>query len=324
MTTMRALVKYAAGPGHLELRDVPVPMIADGDVLVKISYCGICGSDLHIESGIHPARPPVIIGHEYSGIVAAVGKDVKELRVGDCVGYWRGSSPYLGVGSDGGFAEYMRAPAGTLWRIPDGITLQEATQFETLKIPIRIVRDGIRLEPGDRVVVTGPGPMGLWSANMAKVAGASHVTVLGGPGDEIERLPMALKIGADEAMLLGPDSLATLSGDKAPQCWIDASGAGPAISAAVETIASRGRICVCALGAGPWSVNMSRVAYRNIAITGVWGASDALIREVAEFMSSGKMKVAPLLSVMPLTKWQAAFAMLRRKDAHKILLDPSC
>jgi len=321
---MRALVKTAPGDGHLELRDVPIPEIGDDDVLMKVTYCGICGSDLHMETGIHICYPPVILGHEYTGVVARVGKNVKQFKEGDPVSYHRGPNPFPGVRADGGFAEYMRLPAASLWRTPEGVSPQEATQFETVIVPFALVRDMMRLRPGERVVVTGPGPVGLLTTNIARIDGASHITMLGGPGDEKVRLPKSLEVGADEALPFSPEALAQISGDRSPSCWFETSGAAPAIQAAVECVARKGRIVVSGLGHGPWNLNMARVAYDSIQILGRWGGEHKYIEESAELMRSGQFKVGALISaVMPLTEWREAFAMLRRQEAIKILLDPS-
>jgi L-iditol 2-dehydrogenase len=151
--TMKALVKFAPGPGNLELRDIPIPDIGDDDILMKISYGGICGSDLHIETGSHPCNPPVAIGHEFSGVIAKVGKNVTEFAEGDPVAFWKGWSPYPGVGANGGFAEYLRAPANCIRKTPEGISQAVATQFETIMTPMALVRDVARMRSGERVVM---------------------------------------------------------------------------------------------------------------------------------------------------------------------------
>lgn len=319
---LKALVKTASGPGALELRDVDVPPIGDGDLLLKVSYCGVCGSDLHIEDGIHPCDPPVVIGHEFSGVVVRKGKDVKGFEERDAVAFKRGWSPYPGVGSDGGFAEYMRAPADCMWKTPEGISQAEASQFETVCTPMGFVRDVVGVEAGDRVVVSGPGMIGLLAVNVAKIDGASHVISLGAVGDEAVRLPTAETMGADETLLFGDAALERLK-EFAPQCWIEASGAAAAIEAAVECVGPGGRICIGGLGRGPWSVNMARVAMKSLRIQGAWGGSLKYIPESVGLIRSGQLKMSAPLSVMPLTQWQDAFAMLRRGEGIKILLDPS-
>jgi 2-desacetyl-2-hydroxyethyl bacteriochlorophyllide A dehydrogenase len=319
---MRALVKTAPGPGNLELQEVPIPQIGEGDLLLKVSYCGICGSDLHIEDGIHPCDPPVVIGHEFSGIVDKVGRNVTSFQVGDAVAFRRGWSPYPGVGSDGGFAEYTRAPAEGMWRTPEGVTQQEASQFETVCTPMSLVRDNLAVKPGERVVISGPGMIGLLAANVAKIDGASHVIAVGAASDETCRLPAARAMGADETLVHGEAAIERLR-DFAPQCWVEASGAPTAVESAVECVSKGGRIAVAGLGHGPWNVDMGRVAYNSITIRGQWGGNQEYIPEAAQLIRDAKLKMSVPLSIMPLTEWCEAFDMLRRQEAVKILLDPS-
>ena len=87
---MRALVKTALGPGNLELKDISIPKIGDDDILVKVTFCGVCGSDLHIETGLHDIFPPVVIGHEYTGVAVKFGKNVKQFKEGDPISFMPG------------------------------------------------------------------------------------------------------------------------------------------------------------------------------------------------------------------------------------------
>jgi threonine dehydrogenase-like Zn-dependent dehydrogenase len=319
---MKALVKTAPGPGNLELRDVPIPEIGDDDLLLRVSFCGVCGSDIHIEDGIHPCDPPVVIGHEFSGVVAKVGRYVTGFQEGDAVAFRKGWSPYPGVGADGGFAEYMRAPADSMWKTPEGVSQEEASQFETVCTPMSLVRDNVQVVPGEGVVVSGPGMIGLLAMSIAKIEGASHVVAVGAPSDGDQRLPTTLAMGADEVLVHGKEAIERLR-EFAPQCWIEASGAPVAIATAVACVARGGRIAVAGLGRGPWDVDMARVAYNSITIRGQWGGNQEYIPEAAELIRQGKLKMSTPLSVMPLTQWREAFDLLRGQQAAKILLDPS-
>jgi L-iditol 2-dehydrogenase len=322
--TMPALMKTALGPGNVELREVPVPEIGDEDVLLEVSLCGICGSDLHIYDGVHDVYPPVIMGHEYTGVAAKVGRNVTHLREGDLTSFYRSPGPFPGYRVDGAFARYVKLPAATLWKTPDGISPEQATQFETIRVPIDLVRDTARVQPGQRVVVSGPGHVGLLVVNMARLAGAGHITVLGGPGDEHLRLPKAIEMGADVAELMSEQALAKLAAPNEPCCWLECSGAAQAIEAAVEHIGYGGFIAVSGIGKGPWNVNMWKVARRNLTIRGRWGGKESYVEQSVPLMKSGELKMSATISaVMPMTQWEQAFDLLRRKQAIKILLDPS-
>jgi len=321
--TMKALVKFAAGPGNLELRDIPVPEVGDDDILIKVLYCGICGSDLHIEAGIHPCDPPIAIGHEFSGVVAKVGKNVTSLKEGDRAGFCKGWTPYPGVSGNGGFAEYLWAPANCMCVLPEGISLEAATQFETIMTPAALVRDVAKLKKGERVVVSGPGQIGLLVANLARIEGASHITMIGAPGDVALRLPKALEMGTDEAVVFSEDVYEKID-ENPPSVWFEASGAAAAVQAAAEHVARGGRIVCSGLGDGPWNINMQRVVYRSISIFGKWGGNQSYLTEAIERMLSGELKMdATITDIMPMTGWKEAFEKAHRQEGIKILLDPS-
>jgi threonine dehydrogenase-like Zn-dependent dehydrogenase len=321
---MRALVKTAQGVGNVEIRDVPIPEIGRDDVLMKVALCGICGSDIHIQDGIHECEAPVTLGHEYVGTVAKAGRNVKDLKEGDQVAFFSSPNPFPGYRVDGAHAEYMRVGAKYLWKIPEGVTLEAATQFETVRVPMGLVRDTVQLRPGERIVISGPGPVGLMAVNMAKIEGASHITVLGGPGDEKMRLPKALELGADVAEPFSDEAVAKLQGDGAPRCWIEASGAAVAIEAAVESVSYGGRVAVSGIGKGPWNVNMWRVARRNLLVKGQWGGREEYVGQSVDLIRSGKLKMDSLITAtVPLTEWEKAFDLLRMKEGIKILLDPT-
>lgn len=321
---MKALVKMKPGRGNVALQDVAVPKIGDGDVLMKVTFCGICGSDLHRESGLDPIPTPLILGHEYTGIVARLGRNVTRFKEGDPVSYRRAPHPWPGRERDGAFAEYLQVSADTLWKTPAGIPPEHACQFETVDPPIGLVKQVLQMQPEERVVVSGPGPLGLLTTNIARLCGASYITVLGGPGDEKVRLPAALRMGADEALPYGEETLAKLADDDAPTCWFETSGAAPAIEAAVNGVARGGRISVSGMGEGPWNVNMFRVARENISIHGRWGSPTNNVEEAARRMQMGQLRMEVLVThIMPLSQWREAFDLLHHKEGIKIVLDPS-
>lgn len=323
MTEMQALVKTADGEGNIERKQVPVPGVGPEEVLIEVAFCGICGSDLHIETGAHPVDPPVVLGHEFSGTVAGVGEEVTAFSPGDAVGFHGSWHPFPGVDGDGAFAEYIRAPAASIWNIPQGIDLKEATQFETVRTPMTMVRDTVQLEAGERAVVSGPGPIGLLGTNIAKMEGASAVVVLGTESDSAVRLPAARRLGADDVFVFGDDALASLAEDP-PSVWFETSGAAPAIEAAVDHVAPGGRVACTGLGDGPWNIDMRRVAYENIRVLGQWGGKDGYIEPAAEAIQSGQLNVAEIITdTVPLSEWQDGFEKARSQSGIKVLLDPS-
>ena len=187
---MKALVKKAKGKGQIEMMDYPVPQVKEGYVLIKIKAAGICGSDLKIYDDDHPYYPPVVLGHEFSGVIEEIGSGVQGWRTSDRVvsevhGLVCGSCRFclsgekhvcpskraLGWGIDGGFAEYVSVPAWLLHRIPERITFEEAALMEPMAIAIHGILERAKIEPEDVVVILGCGPLGLLALQMARAEG---------------------------------------------------------------------------------------------------------------------------------------------------------
>ena len=196
---MKAVVKYGYGPRETELRDVPIPEIGDDDLLVEVKAAGVCGSDIAFDDGHHKEIlfPPVVLGHEFSGVVAKVGKNVTEWKVGDRVVsdntgevcghcYACNTADYLscperkgiGYGMDGGFTNYVKILGKTLarvpnslMRIPDCMSFEEAAILDPACNGYMAVVQEAKVMPGDFVAVFGVGALGLViGAGIVKVA----------------------------------------------------------------------------------------------------------------------------------------------------------
>jgi len=214
---MRAVVKTKRGPGNVELRDVDVPKIAPDEVLIEVKRSGICGTDIHIYHDSAFYTPPVVLGHEYSGVIAQIGSEVSDFNVGErvtspatipcgtcfmckinrpnrCIGEQKrilGSHK-----ADGTFTKYVAVPSRILHKIPDALSFDEAAVVEPAACAIHNVSEIVGVNPGDIVVILGPGPMGLLSLQVAKISGAEKV-VITGVGADKDRLRLAERLGAD-------------------------------------------------------------------------------------------------------------------------------
>ena len=209
---MRAAVYTALET--IEFQERPIPKAGPGEVVIKIKYCGICGTDVEIYfEGILP--PGIVLGHENVGTVAEVGEGVEGWEVGDRViagppgpcgqcYYCLHGKPAIcengfeqtnGLRRDGGMAEYMlvKDPKYMLTRIPDHVPFEDAVLMDCIAVAYHgIMESAFRM--GDNVVVSGAGPIGLCLIQLLKIGGAGHITVL--QPSPIKR-EMALKFGAD-------------------------------------------------------------------------------------------------------------------------------
>ena len=255
---MEAVVKTKRGVGFLELRDVPEPEITDDEVLIEIKAAGICGTDVHVKHDTFPYWPPVILGHEFSGEIVEVGNSVSDWKVGDRVvgephtlhcgkcflcrkGHIQNClekrSP--GWGIDGAFTRYMKYPTNLLHRIPDHMSFEQGALVEPAANTVTDIIDRQAIEVGDFVVVLGPGPIGLLAAQVARVAGAREVMIVGAPADEELRLSTARRLGVEHVVNFAEadpvERCMALTGGKGADLVIECSGAPPAIAQAVAS-----------------------------------------------------------------------------------------
>lgn len=209
---MKAAVYY--GKHDLRVVDVPVPEPGPRDVRIRIAYCGVCGTDLHIfngDGGAVPVPEGTILGHEFSGIVDAVGPDVRAFKAGDRVSAdpndWCGECYFCkngkahfctrmkgyGTTYPGGFAEYVCVPEKQVYRLPDGLDLMAASQSETVSCCVNGI-DLCRIRAGSNVLVLGAGPIGLMMIQLARACGAGKIIA-----SELvaEKRELAKKLGAD-------------------------------------------------------------------------------------------------------------------------------
>jgi threonine dehydrogenase-like Zn-dependent dehydrogenase len=223
MEKMKAFVKVRPEPGGVEYLDWDVPSIGGGDVLIQVKAAGLCGTDMHLyewpESIVREYKPklPVVMGHEFSGVVAEVGSKVKNVKAGDrvtvnpllyceqCYFCKDGKQnicdnrPLLGLGVDGAFAESMAVRSSNVYRLDDAVPFDVGALSELTCVGLHAI-GRVRLTGGDTVAVVGAGPLGFIMAVLAKHSGALRVFVTGLKADR-ERLELAGKIGAIPIMV---------------------------------------------------------------------------------------------------------------------------
>ncbi len=214
--TMKAAVASALG-ASLDIREVPVPEVGAGQVLIRVRASGVCHTDLHAVMGDWPVKPtpPFIPGHEGVGEVAAVGPGVTHLKEGDrvgapwlhtacgrcahCVGGWETlceSQQNTGYSVDGGYAEYVRADANYVGRIPDGLDFGPAAPVLCAGVTVYKGLKELEAKPGDWVAISGIGGLGHMAVQYAKAMGFHVVAV----DIHADKLRLARELGADLAL----------------------------------------------------------------------------------------------------------------------------
>ena len=344
--TMRAAVTRDWNDIHVE-SDVPVPALEQGEVLVKVGACGICGTDLKIVSGVYkgswPPALPFIQGHEWSGTVAALGEGVTGLQVGDrvaaenhkgcgtCANCRRGrynlcevarskgkAYKLYGHSAQGAFADYAARPAGLLHKLPDAVSFEEGTIVNQGALGLHAIRR-CRIEPGDTVAVIGPGLVGLITVQLAKAVGATRVIIVGrGP-----RLDLAKELGADDvvdiSMMDTVEGIRSLTDGRGVDCAFECAGAPEAVVASVNSVKRGGRVALVGLtGNKDVSFNTDRIALDEVDVFGVRSSPNAY-PELINLIAAGKVNVKKLISrTYPLEQINAAFDAFRKREGGAI------
>jgi L-iditol 2-dehydrogenase len=326
---MLGVAKLAPGPGNVALVERPEPEAAPGNVVVEVVGAGICGTDLHIADGEYATVVPVTMGHEVSGVVAGVGEGVDEswhgARVvsetyfstcGACP-FCRSGRPNLclerrsiGTHVDGAFAPLLHVPVTNLHRIPEWLDGHAAALAEPLACTCHSLEGAV--EEGEDVLVVGPGPVGLLAAQVARAAGA-RVHVRGTPRDAA-RLAKAGELG-----------LETSADGTAPDAdvVVDCSGAETGIAFGLERARRGGRYVQMGLAGKHVSIPFDLVCFKELTVTSGFASTPLSWERALELIEGREVSLEPLLSdVLPLQRWEEAFAATRAAAGIKFVLDP--
>lgn len=340
---MKAVVKQQIGDGFVDLVEVPEPRLEPGTVLLAPGAVGICGTDLQILHGRFIGYvPPVVMGHEFAGVIDSVGEGVDGLSPGDRVvsethAYICGECFYcrsgiynlcpkrkgFGYGIDGAFTELVRVRKDIIHKLPDEMSIQEAAVLEPTSVALNALTRNSRVLPGESVLVIGPGPIGLLCLQVAKLNGG-RVTVAGTERSR-QRLALAMKLGAvrtiTDSELAEGISNGTLK--NAFDMAIMAAGDASAFETALLAVRPAGKVIHLGETSISAPVQLSLIEKKNITVQGsfshnwpVWENSISLVR-------SGAIDVRSLISHdFELARWREAFGVVENRTGVKVLIRP--
>ncbi len=341
-----AVVNFAPQKHSVELREVPRPEIGPADVLLEVAAVGVCGSDLHQWTADHswPVNYPVVLGHEFAGVIQRVGGAVQGWREGDravseTAAVVDENSPMtrqglynldpnrrgFGYGVDGAMTRFVRVPARCLHRLPENLSFDKAGLTEPCCVAYNAVVMNSSVRPGDRVAVLGPGPIGLLCGALARIQGA-EVAVVGLERDGA-RLAIAEKYGcipiaigsSDEALLqwtqfgdgLGVDGV------------IDAAGISATLKTAIDIVRPAGWITKVGWGKQPYGHSLDPLVQKNITLRGSFSHNWPIWERVIRLLASGQLAVEHIVGgVWPLEQWHEAFEAMHSGQIAKAILRP--
>ena len=342
-------VAVLTGPGKLEFQEKPIPKALAAEAVVKIEYCGICGSDVHCYRDALLFPPGTVLGHEITGVISEAGEKVERFKVGDRVVvrpsaecgqcFWCqngeisvcpnrrlraiGQQP----GKDGGFAEFVKIeyPDQMLFKLPDHVSLKDAALIEPMAVSLHAIRSS-RLKPGDRVVVIGAGLIGLLVIQFLKLSGAGRIIAL-----EISetKAKLAQEMGAN--IVLNPLSekdmkgkIFSLTDGTGGDIVYECAGVPVALQSAIEYVRRRGQILVVGVHEKDVPLSLLKMLLWEIEMQAVLGNADEF-KYVIEFLEQGRMNTKHLISdVIPLSALEekGMKRLLSSPDLVKILLQP--
>ena len=344
---MRALVKESAGPGMV-LRDVPKPVCGASDALIRVHYAGVCGTDLHIWEWDAWAstrlRPPVVVGHEFSGEVAELGAEAAAaglLEVGDLVtaeghvvcghclqcrigeAHLCRRTSIIGVDRDGAFADYIAMPASNVMRL-DGIPTETGAIMDPTGNAVHTVLEG-RMVAASRVLVIGCGPIGCFAVGVARAAGAALVMA---SDLNPRRLELARAMGAhvtlDPTKEDVPARVHELTGGDGADLVCEMSGHPAGHAQAFAAARMGGRVNMLGTPSRNTEVDFARdVIFKGLTLYGVTGRRmydtwDAMRR----FLRSGQLDPRPVITHrFPLDRIADAIGVIKDGQAGKVILE---
>jgi 2-desacetyl-2-hydroxyethyl bacteriochlorophyllide A dehydrogenase len=320
----------------ISVERVPDPTPARDEVVVQVSRCGICGTDVHIHRNEYMSDFPLIPGHEFGGVVVEVGADVTDVKVGQRVAVdpnlycghcdfcrneqanhctnWQG----VGVTRSGGFAEYVNAPARACYLLPEGMSDLQAAFIEPLACVVHAMKR-FRILPGESLLILGGGPMGMLLLQALRHNGAAQVVVV---EKQPQRMELARALGASAVVSVGPDQDAHLK-EIAPRGFgvvVDATGIPAVIEHAFTYLRPRGQYLQFGVAPNSAKVQISPYdLFRNDwTILGSFALCYTFLPAIA-MLANGVVNVEPLVSdTVPMTSFSDAFGRFAAGQTMKV------
>jgi len=336
-----AVVNFAPEKGSVELREILRPEIGEEDVLLEVANVGVCGSDLHQWTADHswPVNYPVVLGHEFGGHIVEIGRRVEKWKEGDRVvsetaAVINPSNPLsrqglynldpsrkgFGYGVNGAMTRFVKVPARCLHTVPNNLPFEQACLTEPCSVAYNAVVVNSSIRPGDRVLVIGPGTIGILCAAMARLCGA-NVAILGLEGDK-GRLEIAKKYGCE--VIIGDASNWAYEQDGlGVDCVIDAAGVSATLKIALALVRPNGQITKVGWGPQPLNFSLDSLVQKNVRLQGSFSHNWPIWEKVLSLLSSGSLDVKPIIGgVWAISDWHQAFHEMHTGNVVKSVLKP--
>lgn len=345
MKAVRIIDQPPGQMAKLELQEMDIPSYGDNEVLVKVRGAAICGSDKHFYDGnLKMLKMPLTLGHEFSGEIAAAGKNVKNTKVGDrvvselqiepcgmCKVCHDGKTHLCrhkhcpGLDMEGAYAEYIAMPASQIHVLPDLVSLKAAAVTEPAAVVATGLLERCGVKPEEFVVVFGAGPLGLAALQMCKAVGASKVVMV--EGYNAERANMARKLGADlvidDPKQDVPKTIMEMTNGFGADLCVDCAGVEASLNDAIHCLHKDGRISYIGVPGGYLSADFNTVAMNALSIISTYASSSSAWDKVISMTARGALDLGSLVThQFPLEEFEEAFRVLVDNEAIKVIFTP--
>jgi L-iditol 2-dehydrogenase len=342
---VKALVKFAPGKGNVEIRDVPEPSCAKDQIKLEIGFCGVCGTDIHVLHDTFPNYPPVTLGHEFAGTVVEVGANVKGISPGDrgaglgATAVTCGQCQYclsghfifcsrrkgMGHGVNGAFARYVVIRPDQFYRVPESLTMEEASLSEPFAAAIQAVSELTEVRLGDTALVSGPGPMGLLCLKLLVAEGIKTI-MAGAAGDDL-RLQAAEQLGAFAIINVSQQDLLEtvyeLTNGVGVDVAVECAGHEQSVRACLRALRAMGRYTQVGICGREIQFPMDQIFYKQLSLKGSVCYTARTWERMMNIFAQGKIRLGDLVSTkLGISDWQKAFSLCTDRAGLKILMYP--
>lgn len=342
---MKAVMKTEKGHNNMQMTENPEPEAERDLVKIKVAYTGICGTDLHAFRGTYAStRTPLVLGHEFSGIVTAVGPEVRKVKIGDRVtsettfktcgvcDYCRSKDYNLcsarsGIGTqqDGSMAEYVVSREESVHIIPGGVSLLSASLTEPLACAVHAVIETGDVQEGEIICVFGAGAIGLLVSQVAKAKGCT--VILAGIASDIERFEIGKKIGVDRTVDQTKEDLKDvvmkMTGGRGADKIFECSGSVTALNRGLEIIKKKGK--AIQMGVFPnqkEEIATDLILHKEIVYMGSRSQKPSSWEKSMELLASGKVVPEMIVTkTVSLDDWREGFETAMRGEGVKVVIE---
>jgi L-iditol 2-dehydrogenase len=347
MEKMKAVVKYADAPGATELRDVPVPEPGETDVLVEVAFVGVCGTDPHLHNNTSAFKfvRPFILGHEFAGTIVKAGAKVKDFSAGDrvtsethaeycgkCTLCRQNNYPLCrerkgyGFHVDGAFTKFVKVPERILHKVPDNVSLKAASITEPFCVAYKALVSNSNVNPGDTVVIIGPGSIGILCAKLAQLSGAKEIIVIGTKGDD-KRLELSRDFGAtitiNSAKQDPLKQIMSLGDGYGADLILDLAGSSSTLKLSMDAVRPAGQITKIGWGRQPVNYSLDPLIAKSVILRGHFSHTWDVWEKCLTLMGNGMADLEKIIThELGIDKWKEAFELSESKEAVKVVLKP--